>query len=193
MLLPSLLGVMEGEVGQYHGSHINASVLPFLAVARRGRQGRLSLIFFSSFLSPPRPQITPAPLANTSGSALDGRNRTERKTEKRGAATPAAAETSVSLSGRSVPACPPSYLECADETIRCSRRVAACAGGEGGRSGRREGVGTSPRDARRQTLSSVGRRPSEGVSTGRYSRRRHAFTRKDEKKQAVPGLLISAD
>lgn len=138
LLLPSLLGVMDGEIGQYHGSHINACVRsPFSqrGPAREAGSFVIDFFFLSSFLSPPRLQITPTPLANTSGIVLDGRNRRGRKTEKKRAATPAAAETSVSLSGRSVPACPPPYLECADETIRCSRRVAACAGGEGQRQG----------------------------------------------------------
>lgn len=70
------------------------------------------------FPSPPRLQITPAPPLIPQA--------VHCKEKRKRAATPAAAETSVSLSGCSVPACQPSHLECADETIRCNRRVAAC-------------------------------------------------------------------
>lgn len=77
-------------------------------------QSRLSLIFFFPL---PRLQITLAPPRCL---IPLGEHKKKR------AATPAAAETSVSLSGCSVLACRPSHLECAGETIRCNRRVAAC-------------------------------------------------------------------
>ena len=54
------------------------------------------------------------------------RPNTSGRTQKKRAATPAAAEQVYHCLGAMSWLVGPSHLECADETIRCNRRVAAC-------------------------------------------------------------------
>lgn len=149
--------------------HINMSVLLFLPRFTRTAGSFVIDFFFPPppFPSLPRLQITPAP-------PLIPRGVRCKEKRKKGAATPAAAETSVSLSGCSVPACRPSHLECADETIRCNRRVAACC---------REGQPARRRAARSHDagLLADSRHPSEYAPTRRE--------RRGSKKTSAPGVM----